>query len=132
MIDKFKEKMTSVVYNVMNNLLYYTKGAKMVANYTVPCLIHKLELGEEGELKQMVDLSSLESEGIAVLQESISPSALIEKIKSCGYDVVDADKVAEVAERLWEKPDIKYNVMLMRMKYKGKRGSKPIERWEIF
>lgn len=132
MIKKIKDAMSNVVYNVMNNLLYYTKGAKMVANYNVPCLIHKLELGTEGELKQTVDLSRLESDGVVVLQESVSPSELVEEIRSCGYDIVDAEGIAEVARRIWEKPDIQYNVLLVRMKFKGKRGSKPIEKWEIF
>lgn len=131
MFDKFKEKLADAVYEGVNNLLYWTKGVKIVERYDVPHLIHVFELSKKRELKQVVDLSRLESEGVAIMMEYISEDTIIDQIKEKGYVVDNREGVLDLAREWWAQPKVSDDAVLMRVRYKGKKGEKPIDRWEI-
>ena len=127
MIDKLKEKIADIVYEGINNLLYWTKGVKIVERYDVPHLIHSLDLGEDNQLNQVVDLSHLDTEGVAILMEYVAEEVVVDEIKNSGYVINDKEGLLE----LWKQPRVYDNAVLLRVRYRGKRGSKPFERWEI-
>lgn len=131
MLDKLKEKIADIVYEGVNNLLYWTKGVKIVERYDVPHLIHSLNLGEDNQLNQIVDLSRLDKEGVAILMEYIAEEVVVDEIKNSGYIINDREGMLDVAREFWKQPKVYDNVVLLRVRYKGKRGDKPIDRWEI-
>lgn len=131
MLDKIKEKLADALYEGVNNLLYWTKGVKIIERYDVPHLIHSLELSKEKELKQIIDLSRLEQEGVAIMIEYVAEDVIIEQIKEKGYAIADREGLLEVARELWAQPKVSDDAVLLRVRYKGKKGEKPIDRWEI-
>lgn len=131
MLDKIKEKLADALYEGVNNLLYWTKGVKIVERYGVPHLIHSLELSKEKELKQIIDLSRLDQEGVAIMIEYVAEDVIIEQIKEKGYAIADREGLLEVARELWAQPKVSDDAILLKVRYKGKKGEKPIDRWEI-
>lgn len=131
MLNKLKEKIANVLYEGVNNLLYWVKGVKIIEQYDVKHLIHSLNFGEDNQLNQVVDLSRLDKEGIAILMEYVAEEVVVDQIKNSGYTINDKEGLLDVAREIWKQPKVYDNVVLLRVRYKGKRGSKPIDRWEI-
>lgn len=131
MLDKLKDKIADIVYKGVNNLLYWIKGVKIIEQYDVQHLIHSLNFGEDNQLNQVVDLSRLDKEGIAILMEYVAEEVVVDQIKNSGYTINDKEGLLDVAREIWKQPKVYDNVVLLRVRYKGKRGSKPIDRWEI-
>lgn len=131
MLDKLKDKIADIVYKGVNNLLYWIKGVKIIEQYDVQHLIHSLNFGEDNQLNQVVDLSRLDKEGIAILMEYVAEEVVVDQIKNSGYTINDKEGVLDTAREIWKQPKVYDNVVLLRVRYKGKRGSKPIDRWEI-
>ena len=131
MLNKLKEKIANVLYEGVNNLLYWVKGVKIIEQYDVKHLIHSLDFGEDNQLNQVVDLSRLDKEGIAILMEYVAEEVVVDQIKNSGYMINDKEGLLDVAREIWKQPKVYDNVVLLRVRYKGKRGSKPIDRWEI-
>ena len=131
MLNKLKEKIANVLYEGVNNLLYWVKGVKIIEQYDVKHLIHSLDFGEDNQLNQVVDLSRLDKEGVAILMEYVAEEVVVDQIKNSGYTINDKEGLLDVAREIWKQPKVYDNVVLLRVRYKGKRGSKPIDRWEI-
>ena len=131
MLDKLKDKIADIVYKGVNNLLYWVKGVKIIEQYDVKHLIHSLNFGEDNQLNQVVDLSRLDKEGIAILMEYVAEEVVVDQIKNSGYTINDKEGLLDVAREIWKQPKVYDNVVLLRIRYKGKRGNKPIDRWEI-
>lgn len=131
MLNKLKEKIANVLYEGVNNLLYWVKGVKIIEQYDVKHLIHSLDFGEDNQLNQVVDLSRLDKEGVAILMEYVAEEAVVDQIKNSGYTINDKEGVLDTAREIWKQPKVYDNVVLLRVRYKGKRGNKPIDRWEI-
>lgn len=131
MLNKLKEKIANVLYEGVNNLLYWVKGVKIIEQYDVKHLIHSLDFGEDNQLNQVVDLSRLDKEGVAILMEYVAEEVVVDQIKNSGYTINDKEGVLDTAREIWKQPKVYDNVVLLRVRYKGKRGSKPIDRWEI-
>lgn len=131
MLNKLKEKIANVLYEGVNNLLYWVKGVKIIEQYDVKHLIHSLDFGEDNQLNQVVDLSRLDKEGIAILMEYVAEEVVVDQIKNSGYTINDKEGVLDTAREIWKQPKVYDNVVLLRVRYKGKRGNKPIDRWEI-
>ena len=131
MLNKLKEKIANVLYEGVNNLLYWVKGVKIIEQYDVKHLIHSLDFGEDNQLNQVVDLSRLDKEGVAILMEYVAEEVVVDQIKNSGYTINDKEGVLDTAREIWKQPKVYENVVLLRVRYKGKRGNKPIDRWEI-
>lgn len=131
MLNKLKEKIANVLYEGVNNLLYWVKGVKIIEQYDVKHLIHSLDFGEDNQLNQVVDLSRLDKEGVAILMEYVAEEIVVDQIKNSGYTINDKEGVLDTAREIWKQPKVYDNVVLLRVRYKGKRGNKPIDRWEI-
>lgn len=131
MLNKLKEKIANVLYEGVNNLLYWVKGVKIIEQYDVKHLIHSLDFGEDNQLNQVVDLSRLDKEGVAILMEYVAEEVVVDQIKNSGYTINDKEGVLDTAREIWKQPKVYDNVILLRVRYKGKRGNKPIDRWEI-
>ena len=131
MLNKLKEKIANVLYEGVNNLLYLVKGVKIIEQYDVKHLIHSLDFGEDNQLNQVVDLSRLDKEGVAILMEYVAEEVVVDQIKNSGYTINDKEGLLDVAREIWKQPKVYDNVVLLRVRYKGKRGNKPIDRWEI-
>lgn len=131
MLNKLKEKIANVLYEGVNNLLYWVKGVKIIEQYDVKHLIHSLDFGEDNQLNQVVDLSRLDKEGIAILMEYVAEEVVVDQIKNSGYMINDKEGLLDTAREIWKQPKVYDNVVLLRVRYKGKRGNKPIDRWEI-
>ena len=131
MLNKLKEKIANVLYKGVNNLLYWVKGVKIIEQYDVKHLIHSLDFGEDNQLNQVVDLSRLDKEGVAILIEYVAEEVVVDQIKNSGYTINDKEGVLDTAREIWKQPKVYDNVVLLRVRYKGKRGNKPIDRWEI-
>lgn len=131
MLNKLKEKIANVLYEGVNNLLYWVKGVKIIEQYDVKHLIHSLDFGEDNQLNQVVDLSLLDKEGVAILMEYVAEEVVVDQIKNSGYTINDKEGVLDTAREIWKQPKVYDNVVLLRVRYKGKRGNKPIDRWEI-
>lgn len=131
MLNKLKEKIANVLYEGFNNLLYWVKGVKIIEQYDVKHLIHSLDFGEDNQLNQVVDLSRLDKEGVAILMEYVAEEVVVDQIKNSGYTINDKEGVLDTAREIWKQPKVYDNVVLLRVRYKGKRGNKPIDRWEI-
>lgn len=131
MLDKLKDKIADIVYKGVNNLLYWIKGVKIIEQYDVKHLIHSLDFGEDNQLNQVVDLSRLDKEGVAILMEYVAEEVVVDQIKNSGYTINDKEGVLDTAREIWKQPKVYDNVVLLRVRYKGKRGNKPIDRWEI-
>lgn len=131
MLNKLKEKIANVLYEGVNNLLYWVKGVKIIEQYDVKHLIHSLDFGENNQLNQVVDLSRLDKEGVAILMEYVAEEVVVDQIKNSGYTINDKEGVLDTAREIWKQPKVYDNVVLLRVRYKGKRGNKPIDRWEI-
>lgn len=131
MLNKLKEKIVNVLYEGVNNLLYWVKGVKIIEQYDVKHLIHSLDFGEDNQLNQVVDLSRLDKEGVAILMEYVAEEVVVDQIKNSGYTINDKEGVLDTAREIWKQPKVYDNVVLLRVRYKGKRGNKPIDRWEI-
>ncbi len=131
MLNKLKEKIANVLYEGVNNLLYWVKGVKIIEQYDVKHLIHSLDFGEDNQLNQVVDLSRLDKEGVAILMEYVAEEVVVDQIKNSGYTINDKEGVLDTAREIWKQPKVYDNVVLLRVRYKGKRGNKPIDRWEI-
>lgn len=131
MLNKLKEKIANVLYEGVNNLLYWVKGVKIIEQYDVKHLIHSLDFGEDNQLNQVVDLSRLDKEGVAILIEYVAEEVVVDQIKNSGYTINDKEGVLDTAREIWKQPKVYDNVVLLRVRYKGKRGNKPIDRWEI-
>lgn len=131
MLNKIKEKIANVLYEGVNNLLYWVKGVKIIEQYDVKHLIHSLDFGEDNQLNQVVDLSRLDKEGVAILMEYVAEEVVVDQIKNSGYTINDKEGVLDTAREIWKQPKVYDNVVLLRVRYKGKRGNKPIDRWEI-
>ena len=131
MLNKLKEKIANVLYEGVNNLLYLVKGVKIIEQYDVKHLIHSLDFGEDNQLNQVVDLSRLDKEGVAILMEYVAEEVVVDQIKNSGYTINDKEGVLDTAREIWKQPKVYDNVVLLRVRYKGKRGNKPIDRWEI-
>ena len=131
MLNKLKEKIANVLYEGVNNLLYWVKGVKIIEQYDVKHLIHSLNFGEDNQLNQVVDLSRLDKEGVAILMEYVAEEVVVDQIKNSGYMINDKEGLLDTAREIWKQPKVYDNVVLLRVRYKGKRGNKPIERWEI-
>lgn len=131
MLNKLKEKIANVLYEGVNNLLYWVKGVKIIEQYDVKHLIHSLDFGEDNQLNQVVDLSRLDKEGVAILMEYVAEEVIVDQIKNSGYTINDKEGVLDTAREIWKQPKVYDNVVLLRVRYKGKRGNKPIDRWEI-
>lgn len=131
MLNKLKEKIANVLYKGVNNLLYWAKGVKIIEQYDVKHLIHSLDFGEDNQLNQVVDLSRLDKEGVAILMEYVAEEVVVDQIKNSGYTINDKEGVLDTAREIWKQPKVYDNVVLLRVRYKGKRGNKPIDRWEI-
>lgn len=131
MLNKLKEKIANVLYEGVNNLLYWVKGVKIIEQYDVKHLIHSLDFGEDNQLNQVVDLSRLDKEGVAILIEYVAEEVVVDQIKNSGYTINDKEGVLDTAREFWKQPKVYDNVVLLRVRYKGKRGNKPIDRWEI-
>lgn len=131
MLNKLKEKIANVLYEGVNNLLYWVKGVKIIEQYDVKHLIHSLDFGEDNQLNQVVDLSRLDKEGVAILMEYVAEEVVVDQIKNSGYMINDKEGVLDTAREIWKQPKVYDNVVLLRVRYKGKRGNKPIDRWEI-
>ena len=131
MLNKLKEKIANVLYEGVNNLLYWVKGVKIIEQYDVKHLIHSLDFGEDNQLNQVVDLSRLDKEGVAILMEYVAEEDVVDQIKNSGYTINDKEGVLDTAREIWKQPKVYDNVVLLRVRYKGKRGNKPIDRWEI-
>ena len=131
MLNKLKEKIANVLYEGVNNLLYWVKGVKIIEQYDVKHLIHSLDFGEDNQLNQVVDLSRLDKEGVAILMEYVAEEVVVDQIKNSGYMINDKEGVLDTAREIWKQPKVYDNVVLLRVIYKGKRGNKPIDRWEI-
>lgn len=131
MLNKLKEKIANVLYEGVNNLLYWVKGVKIIEQYDVKHLIHSLDFGEDNQLNQVVDLSRLDKEGVAILMEYVAEEVVVDQIKNSGYTINDKEGVLNTAREIWKQPKVYDNVVLLRVRYKGKRGNKPIDRWEI-
>ena len=131
MLNKLKEKIANVLYEGVNNLLYWVKGVKIIEQYDVKHLIHSLDFGEDNQLNQVVDLSRLDKEGVAILMEYVAEEVVGDQIKNSGYMINDKEGVLDTAREIWKQPKVYDNVVLLRVRYKGKRGNKPIDRWEI-
>ena len=131
MLNKLKEKIANVLYEGVNNLLYWVKGVKVIEQYDVKHLIHSLDFGEDNQLNQVVDLSRLDKEGVAILMEYVAEEVVVDQIKNSGYTINDKEGVLDTAREIWKQPKVYDNVVLLRVRYKGKRGNKPIDRWEI-
>ena len=127
MLNKLKEKIANVLYEGVNNLLYWVKGVKIIEQYDVKHLIHSLD----NQLNQVVDLSRLDKEGVAILMEYVAEEVVVDQIKNSGYTINDKEGVLDTAREIWKQPKVYDNVVLLRVRYKGKRGNKPIDRWEI-
>ena len=131
MLNKLKEKIANVLYEGVNNLLYWVKGVKIIEQYDVKHLIHSLDFGEDNQLNQVVDLSRLDKEGVAILMEYVAEEVVVDQIKNSGYMINDKEGVLDTAREIWKQPKVYDNVVLLRVRYKGKRGNKPIDRWDI-
>lgn len=131
MLNKLKDKIADIVYKGVNNLLYWIKGVKIIEQYDVQHLIHSLNFGEDNQLNQVVDLSRLDKEGVAILMEYVAEEVVVDQIKNSGYMINDKEGLLDVAREIWKQPKVYDNVVLLRVRYKGKRGNKPIDRWEI-
>lgn len=131
MLNKLKEKIANVLYEGVNNLFYWVKGVKIIEQYDVKHLIHSLDFGEDNQLNQVVDLSRLDKEGVAILMEYVAEEVVVDQIKNSGYTINDKEGVLDTAREIWKQPKVYDNVVLLRVRYKGKRGNKPIDRWEI-
>ena len=131
MLNKLKEKIANVLYEGVNNLLYWVKGVKIIEQYDVKHLIHSLDFGEDNQLNQVVDLSRLDKEGVAILMEYVAEEVVVDQIKNSGYTINDKEGVLDTAREIWKQPKVYDNVVLLRVRYKGKRGNKSIDRWEI-
>ena len=131
MLNKLKEKIANVLYEGVNNLLYWVKGVKIIEQYDVKHLIHSLDFGEDNQLNQVVDLSRLDKEGVAILMEYVAEEVVVDQIKNSGYTINDKEGLLDTAREIWKQPKVYDNVVLLRVRYKGKRGNKPIDRWEI-
>lgn len=131
MLNKLKEKIAKVLYEGVNNLLYWVKGVKIIEQYDVKHLIHSLDFGEDNQLNQVVDLSRLDKEGVAILMEYVAEEVVVDQIKNSGYTINDKEGVLDTAREIWKQPKVYDDVVLLRVRYKGKRGNKPIDRWEI-
>ena len=131
MLNKLKDKIADIVYKGVNNLLYWIKGVKIIEQYDVQHLIHSLNFGEDNQLNQVVDLSRLDKEGVAILMEYVAEEVVVDQIKNSGYTINDKEGVLDTAREIWKQPKVYDNVVLLRVRYKGKRGNKPIDRWEI-
>lgn len=131
MLNKLKEKIANVLYEGVNNLLYWVKGVKIIEQYDVKYLIHSLDFGEDNQLNQVVDLSRLDKEGVAILMEYVAEEVVVDQIKNSGYTINDKEGVLDTAREIWKQPKVYDNVVLLRVRYKGKHGNKPIDRWEI-
>ena len=131
MLNKLKEKIANVLYEGVNNLLYWVKGVKIIEQYDVKHLIHSLDFGEDNQLNQVVDLSRLDKEGVAILMEYVAEEVVVDQIKNSGYTINDKEGVLDTAREIWKQPKVYDNVVLLRVRYKGKRCNKPIDRWEI-
>lgn len=131
MLNKLKEKIANVLYEGVNNLLYWVKGVKIIEQYDVKHLIHSLDFGEDNQLNQVVDLSRLDKDGVAILMEYVAEEVVVDQIKNSGYTINDKEGVLDTAREIWKQPKVYDNVVLLRVRYKGKRGNKPIDRWEI-
>ena len=131
MLNKLKEKIANVLYEGVNNLLYWVKGVKIIEQYDVKHLIHSLDFGEDNQLNQVVDLSRLDKEGVAILMEYVAEEVVVDQIKNSGYTINDKEGVLDTAREIWKQPKVYDNVVLLRVRYKGKHGNKPIDRWEI-
>ena len=131
MLNKLKDKIADIVYKGVNNLLYWIKGVKIIEQYDVQHLIHSLNFGEDNQLNQVVDLSRLDKEGVAILMEYVAEEVVVDQIKNSGYTINDKEGLLDVAREIWKQPKVYDNVVLLRVRYKGKRGNKPIDRWEI-
>ena len=131
MLNKLKEKIANVLYEGVNNLLYWVKGVKIIEQYDVKHLIRSLDFGEDNQLNQVVDLSRLDKEGVAILMEYVAEEVVVDQIKNSGYTINDKEGVLDTAREIWKQPKVYDNVVLLRVRYKGKRGNKPIDRWEI-
>ena len=131
MLDKLKDKIADIVYKGVNNLLYWVKGVKIIEQYDVKHLIHSLDFGEDNQLNQVVDLSRLDKDGVAILMEYVAEEVVVDQIKNSGYTINDKEGLLDVAREIWKQPKVYDNVVLLRIRYKGKRGNKPIDRWEI-
>lgn len=131
MLNKLKEKIANILYEGVNNLLYWVKGVKIIEQYDVKHLIHSLDFGEDNQLNQVVDLSRLDKEGVAILMEYVAEEVVVDQIKNSGYTINDKEGVLDTAREIWKQPKVYDNVVLLRVRYKGKRGNKPIDRWEI-
>ena len=131
MLNKLKEKIANVLYEGVNNLLYWVKGVKIIEQYDVKHLIHSLDFGEDNQLNQVVDLSRLDKEGVAILMEYVAEEVVVDQIKNSGYTINDKEGVLDTTREIWKQPKVYDNVVLLRVRYKGKRGNKPIDRWEV-
>ena len=78
MLNKLKEKIANVLYEGVNNLLYWVKGVKIIEQYDVKHLIHSLDFGEDNQLNQVVDLSRLDKEGVAILMEYVAEEVVVD------------------------------------------------------
>ena len=93
MLNKLKEKIANVLYEGVNNLLYWVKGVKIIEQYDVKHLIHSLDFGEDNQLNQVVDLSRLDKEGVAILIEYVAEEVVVDQIKNSGYTINDKEGV---------------------------------------
>ena len=67
-------------------------------------------------------------------EESIKTDKIISGdiiFKNLSYMINDKEGLLDVAREIWKQPKVYDNAVLLRVRYKGKRGSKPIDRWEI-
>ena len=63
--------------------------------------------------------------------EYVAEEVVVDQIKNSGYTINDKEGVLDTAREIWKQPKVYDNVVLLRVRYKGKRGNKPIDRWEI-
>ena len=131
MLNKLKDKIADIVYKGVNNLLYWIKGVKIIEQYDVKHLIHSLNFGEDNQLNQVVDLSRLDKEGVAILMEYVAEEVVVDQIKNSGYMINDKEGLLDVAREIWKQPKVYDNEVGLRVRYKEICGSKPIDRWEI-
>lgn len=111
MLNKLKEKIANVLYEGVNNLLYWVKGVKIIEQYDVKHLIHSLDFGEDNQLNQVVDLSRLDKEGVAILMEYVAEEVVVDQIKNSGYTINDKEGVLDTAREIWKQPKVYDNVV---------------------
>ena len=63
--------------------------------------------------------------------EYVAEEVVVDQIKNSGYTINDKEGLLDTAREIWKQPKVYDNVVLLRVSYKGKRGNKPIDRWEI-